>query len=92
VPKLKRVSEGEDDAAGADIQKAPVAPYPEVWGHGVSSKLSPSGYVAYRISNRGQVEVLSPLRHGKVAGETKHSAQARMMAAISRQYLGGRGD
>jgi len=59
---------------------------PEVDGHGITDRLSPTGYVAYRVSNRGRIEVLSPRRGGAVAGESKHSAAARMMAAIAKEY------
>lgn len=52
---------------------------PELWGLGVSKV--PGGYLAYKLSNLGKVEILSPRRKGQFAPESQHSAVARMMDA-----------
>lgn len=49
----------------------------ELWGYGVE-RLG-EGWLAVRVSTRGTVEVLNPLRAGKVCGESRPLAIARAL-------------
>ena len=51
---------------------------PELWGHGVSK--GANGWIAYKLSNHGEVKLLPPTRDGKV-GESQTAATARMLDA-----------
>lgn len=65
---------------------APVAEPPELWGFGVEP--GAGGWLAFRVSSHGKVEILNPRRNGEIAGERRHSALARMQTAIKHAYLG----
>ncbi len=56
---------------------------PELWGVG-AAPVGGGKWLAYRLSSRGEVVVLTPKRHGKNVGESKHSSVARATEAWRR--------
>jgi hypothetical protein len=82
------VSDGEPAALESDaplagpqqageLQASPELP--ELWWLGVAP--ARGGWLVYRVSSRGAVEVLTPKRRGEYVGESKHAAVARLMDA-----------
>lgn len=62
-------------------------PLPTLTGFGITDKLTKTGWVAYRCTTGGEVDILTPRRaDGTLEGEKKHSASARMLAAITEAY------
>jgi hypothetical protein len=70
VEKTTPTSESEADSS-----------LPELWGYGIE-KLPGGKYIAFLVSNRGGLKVLTPMRAGKHQGEMKHSAVARVSNAF----------
>ena len=78
--KSQLVVTGEPDPeTGAELS-------PPIWGFGICK--GAGGFLAYRLSSHGEIQVLNPLRHGEIAGEKKHTALARMMDAAKQEFLG----
>lgn len=63
-------------------------PLPELGGHGITRKLTPTGFVAYRVTTGGAVEVLTPKRNGQLDGESKDGAAARALEAFRAAVMG----
>jgi hypothetical protein len=59
---------------------------PELWGYGIEA--GAGGWLAFRVSSHGAIEILNPRRNGELAGEKRHTALARMQTAIKLAYLG----
>ncbi len=55
---------------------------PELTGFGIHPAEGPGNlWLAFRFTNYGDVEILTPPRNGKHVGERKPTATGRMMAA-----------
>jgi len=82
--RLEERQQGKPDSQPADGGPE----LPELWGFG-ASPIGAGKWLAYRLSSRGSVVVLTPTRQGKHAGEAKHNAVARAQAAWSRMVARG---
>jgi hypothetical protein len=85
LDRIREVLHAEADAAFEETPPEPTF-LPELWGYGVEK--GAGGWLAYRLSNTGTVDILNPRRNGKIAGEQKATALARINAAMKAAYLG----
>jgi len=96
VAKRGRSPEGEEQAPAQPSTTAQVETpnigkmlrgHPALKGFGISDQVVKGKWVAFEARATGEVKILTPLRaNGVLEGEAKHSAAARMMAAITREY------
>ncbi len=67
---------------------APAPGLPELAGYGVAPV--GGGWIAYRATSRGEVQLLTPKRAGVISGEKKPHALSRMLSAQALEFGYGR--
>lgn len=73
----------------SDEATGPLMDGPELPAYGIHPAEG-GGFLSYRLTSHGGLEILSPTRAGIHKGEQKHSALARMQKAMVLEFLGGR--